>query len=199
MFSPQTLGSMIKALEYGVIGLGFLLALMSFYLLNKERNSPDPRGKILAAIFVFMVFSIVLCGIGLYAQLYPQTKKEQIILLSEQIEELRKEKVRLQEDNEKQKNALVQKWKSTNEDLENRLVQSNNTIIMLQEKINKFEKLTLKWDYDPAGDFFQCKVNGEKIGVRLNCNNFKSCGNWELNRAVCAYLNCADVWKEILE
>jgi apolipoprotein N-acyltransferase len=51
-------------LNYGVIGLGFLLAFLAYRLLGREQQNPEPRRSILVAIHVFMIFSVVLCIIG---------------------------------------------------------------------------------------------------------------------------------------
>lgn len=56
--------SVYEILGYGVIGLGFLLAFLAYLLLRKDRSKPGP-------VYVFMVFCVVLCGIGLYAQVRP--------------------------------------------------------------------------------------------------------------------------------
>lgn len=56
-------------LGYGVIGLGFLLAYLSYRLLTKEQNRKgDPRKGILTATYFFMGFSIVLCVIGFFSE-----------------------------------------------------------------------------------------------------------------------------------
>lgn len=51
-------------LSYGVIGLGFLLALLAYRLLTQEQRITKPRANILKAIYTFMAFSIVLCILG---------------------------------------------------------------------------------------------------------------------------------------
>lgn len=56
-------------LGYGVIGLGFLLAVLAFRLLSAEQKR-DPRQEIIRAIYIFMVFSVVLCIIGFAAQVF---------------------------------------------------------------------------------------------------------------------------------
>ena len=54
-----------QILNYGVIGLGFLLAFLAYRLLSKEQQLKEPRKNILKAVNVFMGFSIVLCLIGI--------------------------------------------------------------------------------------------------------------------------------------
>src|SRR5260370_25909522 len=49
-----------KILSYGVLGLGFLLALLAYRLLTKEQGREFVRSEILRAIYVFMVFSLLL-------------------------------------------------------------------------------------------------------------------------------------------
>src|SRR4051812_27688147 len=52
-------------LSYGVVGLGFLLALLAYRLLGREQQKEQPNRSILVAIHVFMIFSAVLCVTGL--------------------------------------------------------------------------------------------------------------------------------------
>jgi hypothetical protein len=59
----------IKILGYGIIGLGFLLALMAFNLLSKEQKKDEPNEKILASINRFMMFSIALSALGLGSEI----------------------------------------------------------------------------------------------------------------------------------
>jgi hypothetical protein len=59
----------IRALSYGVIGLGFLLAFLAYRLLAKEQARADVRTGSLTATYVFMAFSICLTGIGLYSEI----------------------------------------------------------------------------------------------------------------------------------
>lgn len=48
-------------LKYGAIGLSFLLAFLSFGLLTKEQSKKNPNNKIITSIYIFMIFSLVLC------------------------------------------------------------------------------------------------------------------------------------------
>jgi hypothetical protein len=57
-----------KILSYGVIGLGFLLAWLAYALLTKEQARETARHNILRAIYVFMGFSLLLCGAGIFGQ-----------------------------------------------------------------------------------------------------------------------------------
>ena len=50
-----------KILSYGAIGLGFLLAVLSYWLL---RGNPDKRGP----IYIFMLFCLILVAIGAWLQ-----------------------------------------------------------------------------------------------------------------------------------
>ena len=59
----------LKILQVGVIGLGFLLALLAYHLLTKEQTQETPRPDILKSIYVFMSFSVTLCVIGVASQL----------------------------------------------------------------------------------------------------------------------------------
>ena len=53
-----------QILSYGVIGLGFLLAVLAYRLLSNEQRRDRPRSDILRAANIFMAFSVVLCAIG---------------------------------------------------------------------------------------------------------------------------------------
>lgn len=66
--------NIFEVLSYGVIGLGFLLALLAFRLLTKEQSIQIPRENVLKSIYIFMLFSIILCVFGITAQLYPKEK-----------------------------------------------------------------------------------------------------------------------------
>jgi hypothetical protein len=57
-----------KILNYGVIGLGFLLAFLAYRLLTKEQQKQEPQRSMLTAIYVFMFFSFALCVIGLASE-----------------------------------------------------------------------------------------------------------------------------------
>lgn len=84
----------LKILQIGVVGLGFLLAVLAYLLLTKEQKQDTPRTDILKSIYVFMSFSVVLCIIGGVSQVIdmdksdrhpapesvsPETKKDQIL------------------------------------------------------------------------------------------------------------------------
>lgn len=60
--------NVVDILQIGVIGLGFLLAFLAYYLLTKEQKQEKPRSAILNSIYVFMFFSVVLCIIGFFSQ-----------------------------------------------------------------------------------------------------------------------------------
>ncbi len=57
--------NVIQILSYGVIGLGFLLAFLSYLLLRTEQKRSDPRKVMLRSIHLFMIFSIILTVVGL--------------------------------------------------------------------------------------------------------------------------------------
>lgn len=48
----------VEILKLGAIGLGFLLAVLSFLIINKEQRKKNPSGLILKITQTFMVFSI---------------------------------------------------------------------------------------------------------------------------------------------
>ncbi len=60
---------LLAILQIGVIGLGFLLAVLAYHLLTKEQKQSTPRPDFLKSIYNFMCFSVVLCVIGIAAQL----------------------------------------------------------------------------------------------------------------------------------
>jgi len=58
-----------EILSYGVIGLGFLLAVLAYFLLNREQKLDNVRDSMLKAINRFMVFSFSLCTIGIMSEM----------------------------------------------------------------------------------------------------------------------------------
>jgi hypothetical protein len=56
-------------LGYGISGLGLALAILAYRLLAAEQKIASPRSQIITAIYVFMVFSLVLTGGGLFFEL----------------------------------------------------------------------------------------------------------------------------------
>lgn len=61
-------GDVVSILQIGVIGLGFLLAVLSYHLLTKEQKQDNPRPEILKSVYIFMFFSVVLCVVGIISQ-----------------------------------------------------------------------------------------------------------------------------------
>jgi hypothetical protein len=57
-----------EILGYGVIGLGFLLAVLAYWLLTKEQKKDKVRKPMISAIHVFMGFSVFLCVLGLASE-----------------------------------------------------------------------------------------------------------------------------------
>lgn len=57
-----------EILGYGVIGLGFLLALFSYRLLSIEQKKISPRKIMLNAINIFMAFAIIMCVVGVFGE-----------------------------------------------------------------------------------------------------------------------------------
>ena len=53
-----------KILSYGAIGLGFLLAFLSYRLLAKEQDRVEARSAMIRAIYSFMGFSFLLALLG---------------------------------------------------------------------------------------------------------------------------------------
>jgi len=61
----------IQALKFGVIGLGFLLAVLAYLLLRKSQERAGHIWRNDISIYVFMVFSLALVGVGFFAQVRP--------------------------------------------------------------------------------------------------------------------------------
>lgn len=57
-----------KILGYGVSGLGFLLALLAYFLLRHEQRTSEPRPPILRAVNRFMVFAAALAVLGISSE-----------------------------------------------------------------------------------------------------------------------------------
>ncbi len=57
-----------EILKFGVIGLGFLLALLSFYLLRIEQKKDEHDKIVINSIRLFMLFSIIVLLIGLFSE-----------------------------------------------------------------------------------------------------------------------------------
>jgi hypothetical protein len=55
-----------EILKYGVIGLGAIMALLAFWLLQGEQKKAHPRKLMLRSIYIFMLFSILLVFLGLF-------------------------------------------------------------------------------------------------------------------------------------
>lgn len=73
MMNTINLQDIPSILSYGFIGLGFLLALLTFIVLVKVINSPNHRNSSVFLTSVFMVFSLIMAGGGAYIELV--TKK----------------------------------------------------------------------------------------------------------------------------
>lgn len=64
----------VDIVEHGMPAVALVLAVMAYYLLQKEQKYPSPRDSILNAIKFFMVFSISLSGIGLTSEFISSNK-----------------------------------------------------------------------------------------------------------------------------
>jgi hypothetical protein len=58
----------VSVLRLGAVGLGFLLAFLAFRVLTGEQRREQPRGAMLAAAYVFMVFSLLICALITYKE-----------------------------------------------------------------------------------------------------------------------------------
>jgi hypothetical protein len=59
----------VQILSYGVIGLGFFLALFSYNLLAREQKLKGERVEVLRSIKYYMGFSLILCVLGIAGNL----------------------------------------------------------------------------------------------------------------------------------
>jgi hypothetical protein len=180
MFPPEWMGSAVEILKLGVIGLGFILALMAFMLLTREQKKSEPHIRIIHAIYTFMAFAVVLCGVGLYAQMGTATDKGIVIKLQDANANF---EAKILESDEK----LIAK------DME--ITTLKNKLGDLTKEITRIKTGSVNWDYRPNGNKFTCRVNGRSVGVTLDCRNHGSCNNRQLNRGICA-LNYSDqIWQ----
>ena len=62
--SAYATDNVISILRLGVIGLGFLLAVLAYLRLAQEQKRNPPRQSVLDTIKWFMGFSVALCLIG---------------------------------------------------------------------------------------------------------------------------------------
>lgn len=83
---PINLTDAASLLSYGIIGLGFLLALLSFYLLFQRPAKSGP-------IYVFMAFSIAILLLGLGREYLAFSFDRVTASMSAQIERLNSELV----------------------------------------------------------------------------------------------------------
>lgn len=60
----------VDILKLGLIGLGFLLAVIAAWLISAEQKRDQVRPELIKAIYVFMAFSIVLAGGALASEVY---------------------------------------------------------------------------------------------------------------------------------
>jgi len=88
----------IAALNYGVIGLGFLLALQSFWLLNKAQRQTGIGSDISTPIYVFMVFSLLVIILGLGSEYMRYVFDKQRSELAAQFDGLKTDYAKLQSD-----------------------------------------------------------------------------------------------------
>jgi hypothetical protein len=58
-----------QLLGYGIIGLGLVLAILAFRLLQSEQKQRIPRQPLLTAIYVFAAFSLLLVAAGIFAEM----------------------------------------------------------------------------------------------------------------------------------
>lgn len=62
-----------EILKYGIIGLGALLGVLTYFIISKEQSSKQERPKLITTIYVFMAFSIALILIGAFTETQKKT------------------------------------------------------------------------------------------------------------------------------
>jgi len=77
---------MLNLLVYGTIGLSLALAILTFRLLRAEQTVAVPRRSILTAIYIYMIFTLLLGMIGFTADVI--NKNKDLIYLQAQVSEL---------------------------------------------------------------------------------------------------------------
>jgi len=77
---------MLNLLVYGTIGLSLALAILTFRLLRAEQTVAVPRRSILTAIYIYMIFTLLLGMIGFTADII--NKNKDLIYLQTQVSEL---------------------------------------------------------------------------------------------------------------
>ena len=65
---------MLNLLVYGTIGLSLALAILTFRLLRAEQTVAVPRRSILTAIYIYMIFTLLLGMIGFTADVINKNK-----------------------------------------------------------------------------------------------------------------------------
>jgi hypothetical protein len=68
---------LISALRYGAIGLGCILAVLSYILLRKEQDRDAHRPQTVTAIYIYMLFSFLLAAAGFAAE-YLKNEQEAV-------------------------------------------------------------------------------------------------------------------------
>jgi len=180
MFSSDSLSGAVEVLKLGVIGLGFVLAFMAFTLLLREQRKAEPHDRVLKAVYVFMAFSLMLSGLGLYAQMGTDRGDNAMA------------------DLERANDSLVTRLSDMRGELSERSANESRLqaeVLRLEQELTHVKTATVNWDYTPNGDKFVCKANGKVVGAPLDCKNHNSCNNRLLNRALCALSFSNQVWQ----
>lgn len=159
---------LLDFLKYGAMGLGLGLALLAYYLLNKEQDrKPEPNKQMLNAIYFFMGFSLILAAFGFGTEVYTARAKANDIeevtqaankriadsqnTSTEEIEKLKKAASKEIEElkvevmsKDKLSNAWQDKYSKTEMDL--RLAHNGLTLLMNVKtgSIDKLKKLNPK-------------------------------------------------------
>lgn len=160
----------VKILGFGVIGLGLLLAILAFWLLQKEQSKSSPSAEILKSVKRFMIFSVVLCVIGVGAQLLDQSRasSDQINAVSE----LNSKNKKLNDEIEP-KNASIATLSSVVEkqDLQRQLLKSklrDIDLAILEKEFNELQSMLS--NTDPA---IRQRLQNEIKGLRSRVTEAK--------------------------
>lgn len=148
--------NIIEVLRLGAIGLSFVLAFLAYRVLKTEQARTSVRKQLLAAAYVFMAFSLVLCWWTTQKEL-----KEKALLATQLSEERQLSAKRASED--KQLDAKIE-----------------------LQKLQRIPNINWDYKTVGDGHHFQCTANGSEIAAPLHCKDFGTCSNREGNTLICA-------------
>ena len=119
--------SFTKLLSYGAIGLGCILAVLTYFLLHKEQEQPKPRKQMLTACYVFMGFSLILTAFGFGGELWRDSAAREGKTASEKVVQLESE---------------LEKTKGSQTDLQQRYSQSEQKLTHAEQELTTIRTAT---------------------------------------------------------